>query len=874
MITDYLYTNIKWQFNQNPFADLQATATTQQQLYEQLERLANKYFPLTRRVNTLQTEFCLNKVALSSGNKKLSAAMRYFGENWADFVRIKEVFGKKYMKFPADTDRTRLEQVAEIIAKCTQFAVNADAMDEICLRAAEITEMTERERRYLHDAVRLYKIKFYCAAASAMAANKRYGSVALAKMYEPDLLKQAFYDNTMYCYAAYGSKQLCGVTDCLGESAVKFNGESAHISTKLYVYANGRNAFDTFCKSKFGNLTAQFCSSTPSVNVQMQYFADGSREIRKVILTNTANAARKFTVEAPVAYTDADTDVTYFKMGDAICLAPSGRSLYCAVAVVCNNAVLPCFGERSLGFNITLKSDKSFRFDVVTVYARDSSDLAEQIAKLNKMGETRCPYITDRACEQLHTERIPLSITARGCNVWQPQKVAATKLNFTYRLGNDDVATFADNAGNSCTLLDGFAFGTAGESVYSVQNGLVSKLNDGEFTFEADKLVYVKKNCKCAIYHDECKHYLLHYSKPCKTLFYFPFERRAKVQFCGNGKFVIDDGTRSYTIVCRGKIQSFTTNALECNADKLRYKLSQDAQSGTCLAICTETCAQTELVISSNRKTPAPAPIIRESLVSTYLNYINDKNVFCYNNYLKCPDSLSAAAICYTNPQFVQQLLEKDYKNNGTYRYYDASGRTKTCQDKLLFALAAVYYSNLVGKLPAEMILKANGILFDETFDGKDLCVKALALLRACNVEGFDKVRCLLEYNKLKKQISADSKLYACAQAIGAIAMIHPSKQRLKDLCNNHAIPKSWYYVSQLENLYGLKICAGRLNICPKVTENNVLEQFALNLNGKRIDTTFAKASVQSMTLNGIQCYQPFCPQNLKTDDNQLVVHY
>ena len=122
--------------------------------------------------------------------------------------------------------------------------------------------------------------------------------------------------------------------------------------------------------------------------------------------------------------------------------------------------------------------------------------------------------------------------------------------------------------------------------------------------------------------------------------------------------------------------------------------------------------------------------------------------------------------------------------------------------------------------------------------------------------------------------MAADTKLYAYAQAIGAIPMVNPSKERLKDLCNKFDIPKSWYYVSQLENLYGLNIAAGKLHIAPKVTAENVLEQFALNISGKRIDTTFAKATVQSMTLNGILCFQPFCPQNLKNDENELVVRY
>ena len=203
------------------------------------------------------------------------------------------------------------------------------------------------------------------------------------------------------------------------------------------------------------------------------------------------------------------------------------------------------------------------------------------------------------------------------------------------------------------------------------------------------------------------------------------------------------------------------------------------------------------------------------------------------------------------------------------------SGRIKAYEDKTAFPLAYAYYRNLVGDdLPASFLNAVNGVIFNEDFTGKDICIKALVLKKLAQLNTDDKVRYLVEYNKLKKQISCDSKLYAYAQAIGAIPMISPSKARLKDLCNQYDIPKSWYYVSQLENLYGLKIFAGKLQVSPSVTTENVLEQLALNIDGKRIDTTFAKSTVKSMTLNGMQCFQPFCAAQLKNADNQLVVHY
>ncbi len=80
--------------------------------------------------------------------------------------------------------------------------------------------------------------------------------------------------------------------------------------------------------------------------------------------------------------------------------------------------------------------------------------------------------------------------------------------------------------------------------------------------------------------------------------------------------------------------------------------------------------------------------------------------------------------------------------------------------------------------------------------------------------------------------------------------------------------------MSQLENLYGLTLWEEGLQFAPKVTQENVLEQMALNVYGKRIDTSFTKSNVQSMTLNGTQYFLPFNPQTLKNDNNTLVVRY
>lgn len=870
MIANYLYKNILWKLRQNPFETLLCPATTTDDYLEQLEKIANGYFPKERRIDTLTTEFCLNKIALLKADTEAEqAALEHFGAIWQQFVRLKKIFNKKYLTFAADDNGVRAEQIAELWGKCSQFAADKTLSENMLAQTRELLQLTERENRYLADIVELERIKYYCAATLSLFANKKYAEICLARMLRPNLLKCEYQPNKRYRQVAYAGSSIASVIDCMGNSATRFGTIPTRVETKLFVYSNGRNVFDTFCNSKMGERTAKFLSVTPTVEVEMHYFLAGNREIRAVTLRNKGKRARKFCVEIPFACNAAKSE--YFKMGDALCLS---GDVFAALSVVHNSAAIACRGETSRAFDITVESGARFDFEIVTTFAEDTPTLADALTKSEKMGETNCPYLWDKICSRVRTTDTALRLFPHGYTKSDPQRIRSSQLNFSYRMGNDDVATFVDNVGNSTTLLDGFVFGVGGESVYSVYAGLATKLNADKFVLDGDRLQYQKSSI-CNVRHSKGKLYTITHPVAKRTLFYFPLEKKSKIGFDAKmNVFEVEDEMRRYYVYCVGKIESYTADALECSEEKLRYKLSNNLQEGNCLAICFAPDVQVKLEIVSAKFTPQQTPIVRESLVSTYLNYVNGKNVFCLRNRLKRPDALSLAAICYTNPQFVKNYLDNNLQNNANDGfYYDSAGDKKAFCDKLAVPLATVYYLSLIGDLSEDLIKQTHEALFCQDFDGKDLCIKALALQKAAKLDCFDKVRCLVEYSKLKKQICA-SKLYAYAQAIGAVPLTNPSKERLKDLCNKYDIPKSWYYVSQLENLYGLSICSGKLQISPTVTAENVLEQFALNIAGKRIDTTFAKASVRCMTLNGQQCFQPFFAPSLTNEQNSLVVHY
>lgn len=875
-ITEFLQKNISWNLHKNAFADLCCAATNKEQLFFQLQRLSDKYFPQRQKVETVFTEFSLNSIALTSAkNDAQKCVQHHFNNFWQTFTRLKSVFGKDYMLLPSDGKKTRLEYIAELVAKCTQFAIDEETVAEICHRVREIFDFEERESRNLENAIELFKINYFCAVSRAILDDVS-SQARLARMLNVATLSTEFVHNENLRHAYYSTKQLVANLDCLGNSATKYIVPTA-IDVKPYFYVNRKNVFDTFCYSKFGKKTAEFYAHSTTLKVSEQYFLEGCREVRKFTVENLGKGSKKLVADFLLRHLNPSDKRTFFNAEGALCLSVEGsENFYCALAIVQNNEIVQCnFEEGRLSTTFALPQNGTIKFDVVTVFSETMPQLSDELTVLNCFGATRCPYILDQPSDSVVNFKYPLNTSSHGYELRTTPQKEATTLNFSYQLGNDNVGTFLDNAGNETTLLNGFAFGVSGEKVYSVKHGTISQLNRDKFTLDADSICYVKTDkTVCKVLHDAKKSYVIEHPAAAKTLFYFPLEEKCQIDFTDN-TFTVSSALRKFKIECMGAVESYTTNALECNPERLRYKLSGEMKCGSCLAICFSTAKSVQLNIASLSEIAKPQPLVRESLVSTYLNYINNKNVFCLNNFLKRADSLTLAAINFTNPQFLKRYITEVFDKN--IFYYDVTGRQKHFYDRLAMPLAVIYYAgmNEDNQFPSEQLRQyINGVMFYENFYGRDLCVKALLLKKAAGIKGFDKVRCLIEYNAVKKVITTNAKLYGYAQAIGAVPMLHPSKERLKDLCNRYDIPKSWYYVSQLENLYGLSLVEGVLNFAPKVTQENVLEQLSLNVCGKRIETSFAKSTVQSMTLNGVQYFIPFKPQSLKSENNTLVVRY
>lgn len=856
--------NVRWVANKNTFEGLWAVPTTKENLHEQLKTLGELYYCERKKVDVCMTEFCLNYLALKRPTTRCQREiLRRFDGYWQRFMRLRSIF-ERDLFFPSN-GVTRIEQVARVIAKCTAFYVDNDGLDDILHDCEYLANLTYHEREYLPLVVDLYRINYFCTLGWQVFAKNPLAESCLAKLFYDekscDLLPTKSYGQ-----AVYKKGNLESVCDCLGNSVLQFCNKKVDTYCKILVYKHGRNCFDTFCLHKFFSNRAIFESNFSNGKITQNYFLQGDCEVRKTSIAHLGKSRCKFVVDIPV-----QSDGEQVQANGALCFAT--KDCYVAVAVVMQNRIAKCkVLNDCLSLDFSLCPNEKICFDIVTIVAEDFAKIVQKIANLKVFGAT----LPDEFCgEELKIDyTTALQVTPSSNCFRTAQQKQSKRLNFTYQMGSDDVATFVDNAGHQTTLMQGFVFGVGGEKVYSVENGRFCLLNDGQFTLDG-KLTYQKEKSRCVVSHGEEKRVAVAHHVPKRTVYYLPFERKSTVKKQNNA-FFVDDGLRKYVVKCCGKVESYTTNGLEFCAHRLRYKLSGDLQCGDCLAICFGKDFQCSINLFSSQITPIATPLVQESLVSTYLNYVNGKEVFCLNNRLKKARPLALASINYTNPQFVKQYLTNMWQSAQTVCYYDNCGKLQKHDDEWLWDLACVYYATLAKdeNFPsAEMKSYVNTHLLSAKCVGANKVLQALTAKKASQIDGFDKVKCLVQLANLTKEISADENLTELAQIIGVLPLKNPNKEYLKKLCSKHNLPKNWYYVSQLENLYGLHLVGASLRVCPTALEEK-LEQFALNFGNKRIYTTFTKGTLQSMTLNGSACCQPFDPYSLTIEQNTLVVSY
>lgn len=871
-----LWDNIRWNVNRQYFCHLVAPSVSIESMQQKLYSLCRDIgiYSTNKQVDTNSTRFALNDIALSitdsSSDKYLYS---HYNNCWNTFVAAK---GRLNQPLPYVNNATRIEQLAELFVQCTQLCYTYNMWREYINSASQLLSLTDREKHRLDDALMLARCKYYCAVFRL----SRKDSNIVAKLAnfagdKTDLICHSYVDSDYYSNNCYIGDFAC-VVDCFGSSKVKIGQDTVDNDVRATVVAKGRTIFDTFTRHKYGKHSCNFCATTNSVQCNMQYFIKDNCEIRRYQVV--AKSRQKYNI---TFYTTTQSSkCQLFQLDGVQCVATDKYYIaYCCV--IDNNIALTQYSVATnnscvnldMSLSILLAQQQCLSVDFVTVYAKSMQQLIEDIARIATIGYTRCDSYQDSYTQgQLYSIKTHIKPAS---NMYLPSNTtcASNLISYTYQFGEGSVSTLVDSSGNSATLVSGFCFGM-GEKIYGIKGCRATQLNIGKFDVNVEGYNY-HGTIGCDEYNVTSKHASnsksWHIDSKGSVLVVLPLEENSRITKSGN-TFDIYSDSRRFAIVASDNLTCFTTNGIECNNKRLRTKLSNDLDSGNCLAMYFAS-GQVNIDIINSRTLPAHNTMISESLLSTYLNYINSKNMFLVANHLVAMSPLMMASLVYTNRQFVREYLTATKYNN---YYYNRMGQKISYADPLVYPLALLYYVALTGErelLDDKTVQYLTTNIIDKQYHGQQQCIKLLILLKMTQL-CVNKVQSLIAYTNLRRIVVSDRQLYAYAQAIGAVDMVNASKQRLKDLCNKCKIDRCWYYVSQIENIYGINLVCNKLTIKPKVSSSQALEQLALNIASKRIDTTFSQDSVYSLVLNGNACYQGVDIDKLQTPNNQLSVKF
>ncbi|MBO5772892.1 MAG: hypothetical protein J6R37_03740 [Clostridia bacterium] len=846
---------------------------TAKELFEKLDQIFSAKWDKQKKLSLFATEKALNKVCLTSPKTERQLRLFHEFDNFAYlFERVLSITKNKPL-LPADKKQTRLEKICQTIATCTAFCLSSEQYQQIKLHCTNRNLLTQKEVGLFDTVYALEKCNYY--------AQSYFDQRNVAKLLSGLLPSQA-QKNTHYTKCDFVFDNVAYGVDCLGESAVFSKGEH-FLGLSQKVFLKKKNVLDTFDAVCFGKNTATFVAENENLSCQVQrVFQNG--DFHNLSFQPKKDGEYEFVLNLSLPKHGV---VSHFILHDAhcFCIQQKSATRYVGVMLLKENAqpsanVLQqryvC--DARICHKTTLAKDRKYSFSWAVVYADDVGLLGEKLADATRFGATKLWQGFDTLAKA--KEFVYLPISKYNCSSLKEIVLPEAQRKFDFRLGEGNLALLVDSKKGIAPLLDGFVFGTGGVNLIFVDNfGNVANLLTSaqkvqdNFAFYSQSGVEVEIACQNSITMDAKS------AKNGKLLFFVKFERLSKVKM-ENNVFYVNDGKRKYTIKIDGKIFGFTTNLLECSINKMRLKMSQNIEAGQGLCLCLSKEATITLQNQASTPFAVATPLLKESVLSTCLNYLNDKNAFELHHQLKKPDALTLSAICFTNQDFVYNYVKKHFTQNyvDTFEsaYYNSVGQLSYTQDKMLLPLSAIYYTMLSGDkslwTPAfESFCKNLFFFCDE--QGQNLCVKALALKKYTEIFSKDKVRVLSLYAQIKERISLDKALYHFAQAIGAVPLENPTKENLKSLFLQYNAKGSFYYVSQLENLYGFSLVCDKLSFMPQ-SQDFQPESLSLVYKGKKFVTEFNKGENNKMVLNGITYFQGLDASQVKKANNYLTVQY
>lgn len=878
----YIIDNAKWCTNKQYFVHLLGTGMSTEELDNNLCELSARYRQCTSSdtIDVNSVRFALNDIAMWRAKQawgyQLQSLMPTY---WSMFVAVSGRLSG--VKFPS-CNGTRLSAVVQLYVSATQNHNDPALWARYIDRASSMLQLTPRELAYISDVYLLYRCMYYCAVCRNIAQTQcmQY----LDRLTNAMPLVGTMVDSNRYSTMSY-DRAIQSVVDCFGTSRVVLGANKIDSSMSIDISANSRNILDTFCSYLYGDNMALYKTNTNSISATMRYRVVGNCEIRTIDIVANSRSRQRYVLNANcVVQQTKGCSVESLVINNCPCVCVSGAKQYYVAYVMVDSRynLLPADGvvdngngvNLQLSYSATLDSRQSMHASIVSIYGDSLRDITSQLDRISTIGYCDmlpfCCQVAGGTQYDIVTNIAPCSNMYQCANTTHHNKLH----NYTYQFGDSGVSTLLDNLGNSITLLDGFAFGT--EKIYYYNANKIVAVNCGKFAIDANGFSYNHTigaiGVELSIAHRHAKVYSANIASG-GLLFVLPLEQYSQVVpiECG---FEITSNSRHFVVRYTGKLDSFTTNSIECSSTRLRRHLSGNISAGDSLVMSFAGSAEVEIV--NCNKLPIGRAVVGDSLLSTYLNYINNKNIYLTINKLRPVDPLILASMVYTNMNYVwQHLLNMEQQctcDKGTSYYYDSSRQMVGVANSMTYPLALLYYVLVSGNssvLTPERISRLQYMLYDSSLEGKQLCLVALALKKLSKLN-IDKVNVLIQYSNAKKVITNNKELYSYAQAIGAVPMVNASKQRLKSLVAKNNIPKCFYYVSQLENLYGIELVSNKLTIKPKVGAT-ALEQLLLHVGNKHINTQFDSASSYSLHLNGTEYYSGIELSEV-SDNNTLVV--
>ncbi len=513
----YIVDNAKWCINRQYFVQLLGQGMSVQQLDNNLHELCVRYrtCPESNSIEVNATRFALNDIALvpakHSCQYQLQGLMPTY---WSMFVAVSKRIGG--VKFPSNNG-VRLDAVVQLYMRATQNHNASWLWIRYKNMATMLLNLTARELAYIDDVLLLYRCKYYCAVCRNIMQMHSFRYMSRLTVGMP--LLGSMVDNNSYSTTSYnGSIQT--VVDCFGSSRVVSGANKMDSSISIDVSANGRNVLDTFCQHLYGDEMSLFRTVTNNMHANMNYKVIDRCEVRTIDIVAKGQGKQRYTLNAHCTIEKfAGCTVDSFVINNCNCVSVSGNKNYYMAHVLVDNKynILPHDVavnngnglDIHLSFSSVLTNSQHMLVHVVSIYGDSIRDITNQLDSIVTIGY--CDMLPF-SCHKVEGAQYDIATSVSpASNMYVADKgTSTTKLHsYTYQFGDNGVSTLLDNNGNSCTMLDGFVFGTEKISYYSANK--ITPINCGKFAINANGFDYRHRvgdrNIELKIEHRHAKVY-------------------------------------------------------------------------------------------------------------------------------------------------------------------------------------------------------------------------------------------------------------------------------------------------------------------------------------------------------------------------------